>query len=36
MVKATGRKTFEQDIIDAKFAGLATGKGWDTVKFLNL
>jgi len=23
------KKTFEQDIIDAKFAGLATGKGWD-------
>jgi len=24
------KKTFEQDIVDAKFAGLATGKGWDT------
>ena len=24
------KKTFEQDIIDAKFAGLATGKGWDS------
>ncbi len=23
------KKTFEQDIVDAKFAGLATGKGWD-------
>ena len=23
------KKEFEQDIIDAKFAGLATGKGWD-------
>ena len=23
------KKAFEQDIIDAKFAGLATGKGWD-------
>ena len=23
------KKTFEQDILDAKFAGLATGKGWD-------
>jgi len=23
------RKAFENDIIDAKFAGLATGKGWD-------
>jgi HK97 family phage prohead protease/HK97 family phage major capsid protein len=23
------RKAFEADIIDAKFAGLATGKGWD-------
>ena len=23
------KKDFEQDIIDAKFAGLATGKGWD-------
>jgi HK97 family phage prohead protease len=23
------KKTFEQDIIDAKFAGLATGKGWN-------
>ncbi len=23
------KKTFESDIIDAKFAGLATGKGWD-------
>ncbi len=24
------KKTFEQDIVDAKFAGLATGKGWDS------
>ena len=24
------KKTFEQDILDAKFAGLATGKGWDS------
>jgi len=24
------QKAFEQDILDAKFAGLATGKGWDT------
>jgi len=24
------KKAFEQDILDAKFAGLATGKGWDT------
>ena len=23
------KKAFEQDILDAKFAGLATGKGWD-------
>ena len=23
------KKAFEQDIVDAKFAGLATGKGWD-------
>jgi len=23
------KKEFEQDILDAKFAGLATGKGWD-------
>ena len=23
------KKDFEQDVIDAKFAGLATGKGWD-------
>ena len=23
------KKSFEQDIADAKFAGLATGKGWD-------
>ena len=23
------KKAFENDIIDAKFAGLATGKGWD-------
>ena len=23
------KKTFEQDILDAKFAGLATGKGWN-------
>jgi len=25
------KKAFEQDIIDAKFAGLATGKGWDNT-----
>ena len=24
------KKSFEQDIADAKFAGLATGRGWDT------
>jgi len=24
------KKDFEQDVMDAKFAGLATGKGWDT------
>tara|TARA_Y100001937_G_scaffold21428_1_gene30172 strand:- start:898 stop:2952 length:2055 start_codon:yes stop_codon:yes gene_type:complete len=24
------KKSYEQDIADAKFAGLATGKGWDT------
>ena len=24
------KKSFEQDIADAKFAGLATGKGWET------
>ena len=24
------KKSFEQDISDAKFAGLATGRGWDT------
>ncbi len=24
------KKAFENDIVDAKFAGLATGKGWDT------
>ena len=27
--KGDWKKEFEQDIIDAKFAGLATGKGWD-------
>jgi len=25
------KKAFEQDILDAKFAGLATGKGWDNT-----
>jgi HK97 family phage prohead protease len=25
------RKSFEQDILDAKFAGLATGKGWENT-----
>ena len=25
------KKAFEQDIVDAKFAGLATGKGWDNT-----
>ena len=25
------KKSFESDIADAKFAGLATGKGWDTL-----
>ena len=24
------KKDFEQDVMDAKFAGLATGRGWDT------
>ena len=30
------KKAFEQDILDAKFAGLATGKGWDTPMSKNL
>ena len=28
--KGDWKKEFEQDIMDAKFAGLSTGKGWDT------